>query len=71
MPEENDAKNLFTLTTGRLPANTRIQANTWEMHIWPTAGLWERSNRANIQFLQREMRGDVQVDVLDPLRLHA
>lgn len=49
-------RNLFTLTTGRLPANTCIQANTWEMHIWPTAGLRERRNRVNIQFLQREMR---------------
>lgn len=36
---------------------TRVSKPTLEMHIWPTLGLWERSNRAKHSVLkQREMR---------------
>lgn len=49
---------------------TRVsKPTTWEMHIWPTVGLWERSNQVNIQFLTA--RGDFQIDVVDPSRLRA
>lgn len=72
MPEENDAKrSVYTddrKTSCKHAYPSQHLRDAHLAHCWMTG---EEQPSKHSVFKQREMRGDFQIDVVDPSRLHA